>query len=315
MGDGSTESPRSERRQLISKKANLERRALIYEFIRAFFREEGFLEVETPVRMPEIAPEQYIAPFTSEGWFLSTSPELHMKRLLAAGYEKLFQFSHCFRKGERGQWHNPEFTLLEWYRTGADYLQMLDDTEKLVAKLAGRLGLGTGINYQGQNIDLATPWRRTTVTEAFRKTAGWDPVTESNPSRFDTDLVEKVVPGFGGRPTLLLEYPAAMASLARLKPGAPKVAERGEVFIGGLEIANAFSELADRKEQEKRFTHEIDQIQKETGRKAEMPRKFLEALHHLPECGGIALGVDRLVMLLCDAGNIDDVIAFATDSI
>lgn len=304
-----------ERSQLFGKKANLERRALIYEFIRAFFREQGFLEVETPVRMPEVAPEQYIAPFQSEGWSLSTSPELHMKRLLAAGYDKLFQFSRCFRRGERGQWHNPEFTLLEWYRQGATYLQMLGDTERLVSELADQFGPGGRIQYQGYNIDITMPWSRITVSEAFRKTARWDPVSESDPLRFDADLIDKVVPGFGGRPTLLLEYPAAMASLARIKPGAPKVAERGEIFIGGLEIANAFSELRDYRKQQERFQIEIDQIQKETGRKAEMPARFLEALPHLPECGGIALGVDRLVMLLCDAKSIDDVIAFPIDSI
>lgn len=303
-----------ERRRLASIRGNLERRARIYELTRAFFREQGFLELETPVRMPEIAPETYIRPFTSEGWFLSTSPELHMKRLLAAGYDKLFQFSRCFRKGERGRWHNPEFTLLEWYRAGADYLQMLDDTEKLVAGLAEGLGLGTRIKYQGQEIDLALPWRRLTVREAFLSAAGWDPTRQPDSLRFDTELVDKVIPSFNNQPTLLLEYPAAMASLARVKPGAPEVAERGEVFIGGLEIANAFSELRDPQEQEKRFRAEIEHIQKEQERKAEMPRRFLEALRHLPECGGIALGMDRLVMLFCDAGSIDDVIAFTDDT-
>ena len=250
---------KDERQELIGKKANLQRRALIYEYTRAFFREQGFLEVETPVRMSEVAPEQYIVPFESEGWFLSTSPELYMKRLLAAGYDKLFQFSHCFRKGERGQWHNPEFTLLEWYRTGpfdpstklkasklrtsADYLRMLNDTERLVTHLSNQLGMGSSIKYQNQDIGLTMPWRRITVREAFRSAAGWDPTTETDPLRFNTDLVNKVVPGFSGRPTLLLEYPSTMASLARIKPGAPEVAERGEIFIAGLEIANAFSEL------------------------------------------------------------------------
>jgi lysyl-tRNA synthetase class 2 len=305
----------NERRRLTRIRGNLERRAIIYELTRAFFKERGFLEVETPVRSPEIAPESYIIPFTSEGWFLSTSPELHMKRLLAAGYDKLFQFSHCFRKGERGRWHNPEFTLLEWYHAGADYLQMLDDTERLVVGLAKGLGLGTIIHYQGQDIDLALPWRRITVREAFKSAAGWDPTKQADSLRFDTDLVEKVIPSFASQPTLLIEYPAAMASLARIKSRTPEVAERGEVFIGGLEIANTFSELRDPQEQEKRFRAEIEHIQKEQGRQAEMPRRFLEALRHLPECGGIALGMDRLVMLLCDASDIDDVIAFTDDTV
>jgi len=303
-----------EHQRLIRLKPNLQRRALIYEFTRTFFREGGFLEVETPVRVPAVAPELNIAPFESEGWFLATSPELYMKRLLAAGYDKLFQFSRCFRKGERGRWHNPEFTLLEWYHTGADYLQMLNDTEKLVTVLASRLGLGVRIRYQNQNIDLTMPWQRITVHEAFTSAAGWGPVTESDPLRFDTDLVTKVIPSFAGQPTILLEYPATMASLARLKAGGPGVAERGEVFIAGLEIANAYSELRDYQEQESRFQKEIEHIQKEEGRKAAIPRQFLKALRHLPECGGIALGMDRLVMLLCDAGSIDDVMAFIDDS-
>lgn len=303
-----------EHRRLIRIKSNLQRRALIYEFTRAFFREQGFLEIETPVRVPDVAPELHIVPFESEGWFLSTSPELYLKRLLAAGYDKLFQFSRCFRKEERGRWHNPEFTLLEWYRTGADYIHMLNDTEKLVTVLASRLGLGTRIRYRKQKIDLAMPWHQLTVREAFRHAAGWDPITKSDPLRFDTDLVTKVIPSFTGQPTILLDYPTAMASLARLKPGETGVAERGEVFIGGLEIANAYSELRNYTEQEKRFQKEIEHIQKEQGRKATMPRRFLEALRHLPECGGIALGMDRLVMLLCDANSIDDIIAFTVDS-
>ncbi len=294
---------------------NLQRRALICEYIRAFFKEQDFLEVETPTLVPEIAPESYIVPLTSEGWYLTTSPELHMKRFLAAGYDKLFQFSHCFRRGERGRWHNPEFTLLEWYRSGADYLQMLSDMEKMVAMLASRLGLGTQIRYQDRNIDLAPPWNRITVREAFRRAAGWDPVDEPEQFRFDNDLVTKVVTSFNGAPTILLEYPAVMASLSRLKPGEPGVAERGEVFIGGLEIANAFSELRNEKEQVKRFQQEIEHIKKEQKREATLPRRFLEALPLLPECGGIALGLDRLVMLLCDATSIDEVMAFTIDSV
>src|SRR3990167_5528022 len=111
-------------RRLTRLKPNLERRASIYNITRNFFQKRGFLEVETPIRMSSLVPESQIIPFESERWFLSTSPELFMKRLMAAGYDKIFQFSRCFRKGERGRWHNPEFTLLEWYRSGGDYMQM-----------------------------------------------------------------------------------------------------------------------------------------------------------------------------------------------
>ena len=291
-------------------KANLERRAIILDGIRAFFKKEGFLEVETPVLVPQAAPEQFIAPFTVNGWFLSTSPEMHMKRLLAAGYGSVFQITHCFRKGERGRLHNPEFTMLEWYRVDADYLQIIDDTERLVQAVAGDLGPGTTIRYQGQDINLARPWPRTTVSKAFRKSADWDPVLRLDPERFDLDLVDKVMPGFSNnRPTVLMDYPAANASMARLKPGDKEVAERAEMFIGGLELANAYTELTDAAEMEKRFREVIEETGDSESHRP-MPRQFLKAMADLPACGGIALGVDRLVMLLCDAASIDEVVAF-----
>ncbi len=148
-----------ELRRLDRLKTNLKRRAEIFHHIRTFFREQDFLEVDTPVRVPSVAPELNIIPFDSEGWSLSTSPELYMKRLLAAGYERLFQFSHCFRKGERGRWHNPEFIMLEWYRSGADYRSMIQDTEGLVVMLARELWFGSQIKYQGNSIDLSLPWQ------------------------------------------------------------------------------------------------------------------------------------------------------------
>jgi lysyl-tRNA synthetase class 2 len=288
---------------------------LIYEFTRAFFREQGFLEVETPVRVPTIAPELHITPFESEAWFLSTSPELHMKRMLAAGYDRLFQISHCLRKGERGRWHNPEFTMLEWYYTGADYRQMIQDIEQLVVTLVSKLGLNTVVKYRGQDIDISLPWPRVTVRDAFLHAAGWDPIAEPDSLRFDIDLVTKVFPSFiSSRPTVLIDYPAAMASLARLKPDEARVAERAEVFVGGLELANVYSELRDAREQERRFHEAIEQIHKEHRQQIAMPRQFLEAIAHLPECGGAALGIDRLVMLLCNADSIDEVIAFTVDT-
>jgi lysyl-tRNA synthetase class 2 len=153
------------------------------------------------------------------------------------------------------------------------------------------------------------------VRDAFLQAAGWDPLATLDPLRFDTDLVTRVIPSFNpSRPTVLLDYPAAMASLARLKPNDPRVAERAEIFISELELANVYSELTDKGEQEKRFRQEIEQIQREQGRQMSMPQSFLEAVAHLPECGGIALGLDRLVMLFCNASSIDDVIAFTVDT-
>jgi lysyl-tRNA synthetase class 2 len=301
---------RAETSRLRQIKANLERRALILDSIRAFFKREGFLEVETPLLVPQAAPEQFIAPFAVNGWFLSTSPEMHMKRLLAAGYGNVFQITHCFRKGERGQLHNPEFTMLEWYRVEADYMGIIEDTERLVLAMANEMGLGSTMRYKGQVIDLSRPWPRTTVSKVFRKAAGWDPVLRLDPERFDLDLVDKVMPGFSkNRPTVLMDYPAANASMARLKLGDRKVAERAEVFIGGLELANAYTELTDAAELERRFREVIDEAGDSECHRP-MPRRFLRAMADLPACGGIALGVDRLVMLLCDAASIDEVVAF-----
>src|SRR4030043_689035 len=305
-----------EQKRLARLESNLKRRALIYEFIRDFFKEQGFLEVETPIRAPAIAPEPFIVPFESEGWFLAASPEPHMKRLLAAGYHKIFQFSHCFRKGERGRWHNPEFIMLEWYRQGADYMEIIRDTEKLVTGIAQKLGMKNKIKYRGQEIDVSLPWPRVTVKDAYTKAADWDPVAVNDTERFDMDFVEKVLPRFNkDRPTVLIDYPASQASLARLKVNNPLVAERAEVFIGGLELANAYSELADAKEQAKRFREEIAQIKRERKQQMAMPEKFLEAMVNLSECGGIALGIDRLVMLFCDAASIDDVTAFTEGTV
>jgi elongation factor P--(R)-beta-lysine ligase len=293
---------------------NLKRRVLIYQVTRTFFNEQDFLEVDTPIRSPAIAPEKEIVPIESDGWFLSTSPELYMKRLLAAGYDKIYQFSHCFRKDERGRYHNPEFTLLEWYRRGASYEQMMKDTEQLITTIAARLGISKTLHYFNNTIDLSLPWERLSVSEAFKKLAGWDPMTDLDVRRFDEDMVLKVIPNLNPhRPTFLVDYPAPMASLARLKPGNPRVAERVEVFISGLELVNAYSELVNQKEQETRFRKEIEQIKKEQGRIAPIPEKFLRAIANLPECAGIALGMDRLVMLFCNAASIDDVIPFTVD--
>ena len=307
--------PLEESERLRRIKTKLECRALILKGIRAFFCRHGFIEIETPLRVPAIAPEQFISPYTSEGWFLSTSPELQMKRLLSAGYEKIFQICHCFRKDECGQHHNPEFTMLEWYRVGADYRDIIQDAEQLVIELSEVLGTGPTLSYQGKKIDLSLPWPEIEVREAYLRQAGWDPFEDFNGQRFDDDMVDKIIPNFAeNRPTVILDYPAECASLARLKPGHPPVAERAEVFIGGLEIANAYSELNDASEQEKRFKLEIEQM-RSAGKPSVLPRKFLDAVAHLPKCGGIAVGIDRLVMLLCDAASIDEVMAFPADKL
>jgi lysyl-tRNA synthetase class 2 len=303
-----------EKQRLLKLESNLKTRALIYKLIRQFFTERGFLEVETPLRVPVIAPEAYIVPLESEGWFLSTSPELHMKRMLAAGYKKIFQFSRCFRKGEQGRLHNPEFTMLEWYYANAGYMVIIQQIEDLIAYLAKALGFRK-IRYGKLEFDISAPWSRLTVKDAYIKFAGWDPTTRHDPLRFDIDMAEKVIPGLSkDHPTVLLDYPSYAAALARIKPDNPAVAERAEVFFGELELANIYSELVDAGEQERRFIEAIEQIEKEQGKRMQMPQKFLEAVPNIPECGGVALGIDRLVMLLCNAASIDEVMPFTADN-
>ncbi len=255
--------PRPENERLASIRGNLLRRALIQDGIREFFRGEGFLEVDTPLRVPQVAPEINIAPFRSEECFLSTSPELYMKRLLAAGYGKIFQITRSFRRDERGRRHQPEFTILEWYRTRAGYAEVMADTENMVRHIARKLGRDDTITYRGKTVDISVPWPRISVSDAFKQHAGWDPAEIPDANRFEDDLVNKVIPSLPeNRPAILTEYPAFTASLSRLKPGDPRVAERAEAFIAGLEIANAFSELVDASEQAKRFNEDIESLRK-----------------------------------------------------
>lgn len=234
-----------------------------------------------------------------------------MKRLLAAGYDKIFQLTRSFRRDERGRLHQPEFTILEWYRTQAGYAEVMEDTENLVLSIVRKLGYSNSITYQRKTIDLSVPWPRLTVSDAFKRYAGWDPAAVPDCDRFEADLVDKVIPAFpANRPIILAEYPAYSASLSRLKPGNTLVAERAEAFIGGLEIANAFSELVDAGEQEKRFREDIEALKKSGRDYYKLPQRFLDAMKQLPPSGGIAVGVDRLVMLFCDTVNIEDVLAF-----
>lgn len=294
---------------------NLEVRARLMEAIRLFFRSRGFLEVETPVRYPHPAPEFHIEAVRSEEWYLSTSPELHMKRLLADGYRQIFQIGKCFRRGERGRLHNPEFTMLEWYRAGADYLVMLSDIENMVSFICSSLQRPRLLKYQGTGIDLSTPWPRITIEEAFQRFAGWSPGPSPDPDRFDIDIVEKIEPALDrSRPTVLLDYPASMCSLARLKPDNADVAERLEVYIGGIELANAFSELTDEIEQRRRFEVENEKRRRSGREPYPMPERFLSVVGRIPPSGGCALGVDRLAMLFCDASSIDEVLPFTIET-
>ncbi len=292
----------------LTPKAALELRSRLFHLTRLFFHERGFTEVETPIRIKAPAQETHINCEPSGDRWLRASPELQMKRLLALGHEKIFQIGPCFRRGERGDRHNPEYTMLEWYRANADYSGILADTRALIARVAADR---PSIVYRGQRIDLLAEWPRITVRDAFVQWAGWDPVADWNEDRFNVDLVEKVEPALPKDvPVILTDYPAPAASLARRKPGNPGVAERWELYIGGLEIANAYSELTDVAEQRARF--EVAAAERRAMGKDVYPfdEDFFTALAAMPPSGGIALGMDRLVMLFADAADIGDVLAF-----
>ncbi|MDY0040101.1 MAG: EF-P lysine aminoacylase EpmA [Desulforhabdus sp.] len=303
-----------EREILTAKKPTLLLRSSIMRAIRFFFEHEGFLEVQTPVRTPAPAPEPHIDAIPADGWFLSTSPELYMKRLLAAGYEKIFQLAPCFRRGERGRLHHPEFCLLEWYRLGSDYQTLKRDCLDLLRHISQAVNGSLKARYQGSSLDLESGCQHITVREAFLHFAGWDPISSADPDRFDLDLVEKVEPRLGfPMPCILSDYPPFQAALARLKPGDPTVAERFELYWAGIELANGFSELTDSREQRERFLQAMEARSRQGRTVYPIAESFLASIEHLPPCTGIALGVDRLMMIFADAVQLDQVVAFPPD--
>lgn len=298
--------------QLARKRPTLEKRARIVQTIRAFFVERDFLEIETPQRIPANAPEFYIDAVPSTDWFLQTSPELAMKRLLAAGYGNIFQISHCWRQDERGKRHLPEYCMLEWYRPESDYQDLMIDCENLFNCILPEQTL----NYQGQNIDLTAPWPRLSVHDAFKRYSTCSVEESLATGRFDELISLEIEPNLPkDRPTILFAYPASQASLARLSSNNPAVAERFELYLGGMELANAFSELTDINEQKRRFCAE--EARRRAAGKQPYPqaKPFLDELVNMPPAAGIALGIDRLIMLLCDTDKIDDIVPFIPEQL
>lgn len=313
----------------------LKLRARLLEEIRAFFSGRGVLEVETPILSAAAVTDPMLASFATrytgplfphgQTLYLHTSPEFPMKRLLAAGSGSIYQICKVFRDGESGRRHNPEFTLLEWYRVGFDHHQLMAETAALIA------------DALAENRALEAP-EKLTYAHAFERHCGINPHTadraalaavvkakaipvHTDPEREEVDtlrdllLTHVIEPQLGrGRVTLLYDYPASQAALARIRPDTPPVAERFEAYLDGIELANGFHELRDATEQRARFARDLATRKQQGLPAVPMDERLLAALKHgLPECSGVALGFDRLVMLAAGATSIQDVLAFPVE--
>ena len=311
----------------------LQARARLQAAMRGWFAGEGFVEVETPILQVAPGAEVHLSGFATD-WelpdgeerlrWLHSSPEFAMKKLLAGGLPKLFQFARTFRNAEGSALHHPEFTMLEWYRAGAGYETIMADCARLLA-LTG----ATELRWGELACDPCAEPERLTVADAFARYAGVDLfATVGSAERLaraagmamhDGDswddvffrvMFDRIERRLGvGRPTILCEYPIGMAALARAKPGDPRVAERCELYACGVELANAFGELTDPRIQRERLQADMDEKERLYGVRWPIDDDFLAALEHgLPDCAGIALGFDRLVMLATGATRIEDVL-------
>jgi lysyl-tRNA synthetase class 2 len=321
----------------------LQARARIARDLRAWFQAEGFWEVDPAALQVSPGNEAHLHAFTTlaldeEGrgrpMYLHTSPEFAMKKLLAAGEERIFALTHVFRNRERSRRHSPEFAMLEWYRAGADYTALMADTQA-IAQAACRAAGTRELAFRGMTCDPALPMERIAVHEAIARATGIDLLASIdadgtvNPvplaaqmarrglrvapddtwSDLFSALLVLVEPGLGqGRLTVLDRYPAAEAALARRCPGDARLAERFEVYACGVELANGFGELTDAEEQRKRFEAEMDEKARIHGERYPLDEDFLAALKIMPPAAGIALGFDRLVMLATHAPDLDRVI-------
>ncbi|HYD30552.1 MAG TPA: EF-P lysine aminoacylase EpmA [Azospirillaceae bacterium] len=328
------------------RRPHLEGRARVLAALRRVFADEGFVEVETPALQISPGLEVHLMAFATEfqalgaeerqRLYLHTSPEFAMKKLLVAGVERLYQIAHVYRNGERTAVHHPEFTMLEWYRAGAGYHDLMRDCTALVRAACEATGKQS-FSFRGMACDPFADWRVLTVADAFRDYAGIDLLaTAPDPACPDTALLaqaagragitphdgdtwedlffrillERIEPHLGeGVPTFLTDYPVSMACLARPRPDDPRVAERFELYACGLELANAFGELTDAAAQRARFEADMAAKERLYGTRYPIDEDFLAALDHgLPDSAGIALGLDRLVMLCTGAERIDQVL-------
>lgn len=291
-------------------------RARMISAIRDFLIKRDYLEVETPSLIPSPIPEPHIDAISCGDLFLHTSPELCMKRLLAAGYPKIFQICKCFRSGERGSYHLPEFTMLEWYCRDMDYFLLMKECEDLIVYVAHTLRYGDTIDYQGKALSFKKPWETLSVREAFSRYAPVQMEEAVSEGLFNEFMVSHIEPHLGSaKPTFIFDYPVSEATLSKAKKGEPGISERFELYIGGVEIANACSELTDMQEHHVRI--ENVQRYRASMKKTKYPisDSFLQDIADLPDAAGIALGVDRLAMIFSNASLIDDVVAFPLERV
>jgi len=323
------------------------KRAQILDLIRDFFKKRGFLEVQTPILIKNVDTAPYIEPFKVQfsddknkhyQGYLITSPEYSLKKLLAQGFGNIFEITKAFRQKEAlGGLHNPEFTILEWYRTQANYRQVMKDTEELVCYLVKKLYHHLYLFYQGKKIDVSLPWPRISVKQAFKKYAQINLDKTKNLNYFKTIIKQKgyrIDPTSGGvnwndlfyliflneiepqlpkdRAIILYDYPLPQAALAKRKNKKSFYVERFEVYVGGMEIANAFSELTDWREQLKRLKEDQKLRKKLRKEIISIDKSFIRALKSgIPPASGNAVGIDRLEMLLLDIKDIDDLLPFS----
>lgn len=291
-------------------------RAGTIQQIRHFFIDQDYLEIETPLLIQAPAPEAHIDAISIDGFFLHTSPELCMKRMLSKGHEKIFQICKCFREYERGDLHLPEFTILEWYRVGSEYVTMMGECESMLAFIFEQAGFDRIIEYQGRVINLKRPWQRISVKDAFFQYSPISMDAAIQDNKFDEIMVEYIEPNLSNRqPVFLYDYPSSLAALSQLKQSDKMLAERFELYIGGVELANGFTELTDAGEQRNRFERENANRQKLGKEAYPLPEKFLHDLKRMPPSAGIALGVDRLIMILCNRSSIEDVVSFTPEEV
>ena len=289
---------------------NLKRRARIVSAIRRFFDEQGFTEVTTAVRIAAPAPEPHIDCPPCGKEFLRASPELQMKKLLAMGMDTIYQIGPCFREGELGSRHNPEFTMIEWYRRNATYLDIAEDLKALMTRLFAVRSEESGVGSEG---GFVPEFLTVTVREAYLKFAGWDPWEKWDQDRFDFDMATKIEPNLPKSPVFLIDYPPQASSLALVSTSTSSlhlpVAQRWEFYWQGMELANCFTELCDEAEQRGRFAAAKAE-RKELG-ESDYPidEEFLSLLPEIGSASGVALGVDRLVALLCGVRDIHAVMA------